>query len=105
MIKAICLTSLLAASTSAVAQGYYEFIPYYGNNPFLFCTVGVPNDCWEPVSAQLGTYTITSNYCFNAYSANLFSRVCPRAFPQGLPGGSAMVKPPSMPSDRMIRHA
>lgn len=71
--------------TSAHAQsnGYYEFIPYYNNDPFTFCTVGVPQDCWTPISKEFGTFTVTNPYCFNAYSAQLFARVCPKAFPYG----------------------
>lgn len=68
-------------STVAVAgNGFYETIPYYNNDPFTFCTVGVPQDCWLPVSKELGTYTVTSYHCFNPYSATMFSRVCPKAF-------------------------
>ena len=54
---------LLAASmTQAHAQsgggGFYTPIPYYGNNPFLFCTLGVPTDCWAPINPATGTFTI-----------------------------------------------
>jgi hypothetical protein len=77
-------------STGALAQAYYEPIPYYGNNPFIFCTVGVPQDCWFPISKELGTFGISNHYCFNAYSALLFARVCPRAFgPAAAAGGKA----------------
>lgn len=93
MKKFLLFTLMLTASSGTTAQGYYEFIPYYGNDPFLFCTIGVPSDCWEPISAQLGTFTVTNYYCFNAYSASLFSRVCPKAFPHELPSGSAMLQP------------
>jgi hypothetical protein len=91
MKKAILLATTLLAATSASAQsgGYYEFIPYYGNDPFVFCTVGVPWDCWAPISPQLGTFTVTNPYCFNPTSAAQYARVCPRAFPTGGAGVSA----------------
>lgn len=74
----------LAASTAgAQSGGYYEFIPYYNNDPFTFCEIGVPEDCWAPISKELGTYTVTNQYCFNPVSAQLFARVCPKAFPMG----------------------
>jgi hypothetical protein len=86
MKKAIFLVAALHTAGSVGAQssgGYYEFIPYYNNDPFVFCTVGVPWDCWAPISPQLGLFTVTNPYCFNPTSAAQFARVCPRAFLQG----------------------
>jgi len=80
ILKGLLLGGLLTGSAGAVARGYYEFIPYYGNNPFLFCTLGVPTDCWAPISAATGTFVVTNYYCFNAVSAAQFARVCPHAF-------------------------
>lgn len=78
------LTLLLGASAGqARGSGYYEFIPYYNNNPFLFCTLGVPEDCWAPVSPALGTFTVTNQYCYNPVSSALYARVCPHAFRSG----------------------
>jgi hypothetical protein len=82
-MKKFILTALMFGFSSAAAAQYYEPIPYYGNNPFIFCTVGVPQDCWAPISKELGTFTVTNYYCFNAYSALLFARVCPKAFALG----------------------
>lgn len=79
-LKGLLFGVLLAGSAGATARGYYEFIPYYGNDPFLFCTLGVPTDCWAPISAATGTFTVTNYYCFNAVSAAQFARVCPHAF-------------------------
>jgi hypothetical protein len=76
-------------STGAVAQAYWEPIPYYGNNPFLFCTLGVPQDCWFPISKELGTFGVSNYYCFNPYSAAMFARVCPRAFGAASMGAAA----------------
>ena len=87
MKKSLLLAATLFTATSVSAQsGYYEYIPYYNNDPFTFCTLGVPWDCWAPISPQLGTFTVTNPYCFNATSAAQFARVCPKAFPQGASG-------------------
>jgi hypothetical protein len=82
-MKKFLFTAVLFGFSSAAVAQYYEPIPYYGNNPFIFCTVGVPQDCWAPISKELGTFTVTNYYCFNAYSALLFARVCPKAFALG----------------------
>jgi hypothetical protein len=54
-MKRFLLTALLLAVSSAAVAQYYEPIPYYGNNPYIFCTVRVPQDCWAPISKELGT--------------------------------------------------
>jgi hypothetical protein len=89
IVRGLLLGALLTGSAGAVAQGYYEFIPYYGNDPFLFCTLGVPTDCWAPINPATGTFTVTNYYCFNAVSAAQFARVCPHAF---IP--EASIRPP-----------
>lgn len=81
--RSIFLLALLLAGGSAQSSGYYEYIPYYNNDPFKFCTVGVPQDCWVPVAPQLGTFAVTNYYCFNPTSAAQFARVCPRALGTG----------------------
>jgi hypothetical protein len=78
-IRRSLLALLMAAGTHAVAQGYYEPIPYYGNSPFLFCTLGAPWDCWIPIDRTTGAFAVTNYQCFNPYSAAMFARVCPRA--------------------------
>ncbi len=74
---------LVASSAGAQSTGYYEFIPYYGNDPFKFCTLGVPWHCWAPVNPATGQFTVTNQYCFNAASAIQYARVCPKAFQSG----------------------
>jgi|GEM_PF-1301300 hypothetical protein len=86
MKKSLLLILLMAASSTAAAQGFYMPIPYYGNNPYLFCTIGVPTDCWAPISPMTGAFTVTNPYCFNPVSAGLYATVCPQAF---IGGGSA----------------
>jgi len=80
-MKKILLAAFLLG-TSAVATAT-EFIPYYGNNPFLFCTYGVPEDCWVPKHKETGEYRVTDRECFKSWSADLYSRVCKQAFPNG----------------------
>src|SRR5579875_3011945 len=80
--QSLLLVSLFTTSTAAVAQDFYEDIPYYNNDPFTFCTQGVPEDCWAPVDPASGSYTVTDEYCFNPVSASLYARVCPHAFQQ-----------------------
>lgn len=85
-MKKLLLATLLFGLTTGVAaaEGYfYTFIPYYNNDPFTFCTYGVPEDCWLPLSKELGTYTVVYPYCFKPASALLFAEVCPHAFPMG----------------------
>ncbi|MBK0024947.1 hypothetical protein IAE57_02130 [Stenotrophomonas sp. S48] len=85
-VCALVLLQLLALPAGAQSDNYYEPIPYYNDNPFLFCTLGVPGDCWAPVDPATGTFTITNIYCYNPISALQFARVCPKAFPNGLQG-------------------
>ncbi len=79
---------------SCTSNPCYEFIPYYNNDPFTFCTLGVPQHCWAPISPQLGTYTVTIPKCFNPVSAQQYARVCPKAF-QPASGGSARTSDPA----------
>lgn len=94
MKRWIVAAALTGTSTAAVAQ-YYEPIPYYNDNPFLFCTFGVPQDCWAPISKELGLFTVTNYYCFNASSATLFARVCPQAFAAGAAAGAGRSAAPA----------
>lgn len=79
LLRALLLGALLSASAGSVAQGYDEVIPYYGNDPFVFCTFGVPADCWLPLNPVTGAFTVTNRYCFNPLSAAQYVRVCPHA--------------------------
>jgi hypothetical protein len=80
-MKNVFLFALLLGLSAGVAAN--EFIPYYGNNPFLFCTYGVPEDCWVPKHKETGQYRVIDRKCFKPWSANLYSRVCKQAFPNG----------------------
>ncbi|WP_161795367.1 hypothetical protein [Xanthomonas sp. MUS 060] len=94
---ALCLC---AVSMHASAQ--YVFIPYYDNNPFLFCTIGVPTDCWAPVNPATGAFVVTDPECYNAVSSALYAKVCPLAFPNGLGAGgpSKQLSPPTPAATR-----
>lgn len=99
MKKELFIALLATASTSASAnKGYYEYLQYYNNDPFTFCTVGVPEDCWAPIDAATGTFTVTNQYCFNPVSAATFVRVCPRAF-NNVSSGTDPVSAPNDPAD------
>lgn len=78
--KTLLYAGLLLASPGSSAQGYYEPIAYYGNDPFVFCTFGVVMDGWYPINPATGTYGVWDYYYFNPVSAAQFTRVCPHAF-------------------------
>ncbi|HEY9130142.1 MAG TPA: hypothetical protein VIM98_00180 [Dyella sp.] len=80
MKKLFLLALLLTTSYGVAAQGVYIPIPYYGNDPFTFCTLGWPPDCWAPIDPALGTFTITDPECYNPTSSALYVAICPAAF-------------------------
>lgn len=80
LLRASLLGGVFSASAGSVAQGYFEVIPYYGNDPFVFYAFGVPADCWVPLNPVTGAFTVTNGYCFNPVSAAQYVRVCPHAF-------------------------
>jgi hypothetical protein len=83
-----------AGANCASEDPCYEYIPYYNNDPFTFCTQGVPWHCWAPISPQMGTYTVTNQYCFNPVSAQQYARVCPKGFTVG-GGGASIARDPA----------
>ncbi|ALN81542.1 hypothetical protein [Lysobacter antibioticus] len=95
-MKKLCLSIVLLMASSSVFAN--EFIPYYGNNPFLFCKIGVPQDCWRPVNPATGDYQVVNRKCFNPYSANLFARVCKQAFLDGKLGDADLGGEPPAPT-------
>lgn len=96
LLSFLCCFS--SAPSLAQTDGYYEFIPYYNNDPFLFCTIGVPSDCWAPINPATGAFTVTNPYCYNAYSSAMYARVCPHAFTSGKVGSAA-----ATPSSSVVR--
>ncbi|BDU23248.1 hypothetical protein [Dyella sp. GSA-30] len=97
-ILSVILVGLTTCQTALADKGYYEYLQYYNNDPFTFCTVGVPEDCWAPIDAATGTFTVTNQYCFNPVSAATFARVCPRAF-NNVSSGTDSVSTPNDPAD------
>ncbi|HWX65264.1 MAG TPA: hypothetical protein VNZ27_02445 [Rhodanobacter sp.] len=94
LLKTLLFGGLLTASAGAVAQkGYFEYIPYYGNDPFIFCTFGVPWDGWYPIDMTTGTFGVWNYWDFNPVSAAQFTRVCPHAFIPSAAVKSHAVKP------------
>ncbi|QDH71333.1 hypothetical protein [Marilutibacter alkalisoli] len=67
--------------------GCFEYLTHYGNNPFLFCTIGAPYDGWISVVWQTGQFQVINPYYFNPVSAAQYARVCPAA--SGLGGMSS----------------
>jgi len=98
MKKSLLLIFLLAASSTASA-GFFKAIPYYGNNPYLFCTLGMPSDCWLPGDPVTGSIKVVHWSCFNPVSAAVYKDVCPKAFPgaagTGELGSSVDAAPPA----------
>ena len=52
------------------------------NDPFVFCTYGVPNDGWVAVNPMAGTWKVIRKYP-NLQWVGIYSRICPTAMSQG----------------------
>ncbi len=76
----ICFLMAMFSTGASAAGQFYRYIPYYNNDPFTFCTYGVPDDCWVPLDKTRGLYMVVNHYCFKPASAALFAEVCPHAF-------------------------
>ncbi len=65
------------------------YLPWRGNDPFLFCTkgmIGVDYHGWIPLNPVTGTFTITDYYTYQARgipSSTWYATNCPRAMGQG----------------------
>ena len=98
-MAAVAFALLLGAAGAAGANcasedPCYEYIPYYNNDPFTFCTQGVPWHCWAPISPQLGTYTVTELDCLPPGSVQLAARGGPLGFTVG-GGGASIARDPA----------
>lgn len=80
LLKLLLVSSALipAASFSQVTGGVYAVVPY-DNNPFLFCTLGMPSDGWKAINPATGTWTAIRHYP-NLYWVPTYQAICPRAF-------------------------
>lgn len=72
-----CLLSSVVAQSAL--KGVYAVVPY-GNNPFIFCTKGMPTDGWVAINPYLGTWTTISQYP-NLYWVPTYQYICPRGAP------------------------
>ncbi len=80
-----------SAQPGPSSQGY--FLPVgRSNDPFVFCTEGVPEHGWIAVNPVTGTWTPISQYV-NYQWIPTYIAICPRAFGQGQwtgPGSGSM---------------
>lgn len=53
------------------------------NDPFVFCTYGVPNDGWVAVNPIAGTWRAIRKYP-NLYWVPIYQSICPAAMSQGV---------------------
>lgn len=96
MKRLIPFIALLIAGSAIADDGYYKFLRFRKNDPFLFCTYGLErvDKCWIPVSPASGTWTYTG-LCDeptedmrpwdndDRESLDLYIEVCPKANGQG----------------------
>ncbi|TXH65697.1 MAG: hypothetical protein E6Q88_13445 [Lysobacteraceae bacterium] len=86
MKKTVLLVFALFAGAAYAQGGYYEYIPWRANDPFVFCRIGPPIDhCWAPVDPTIGAWAPT---CLpykkpNMASVAYYVRICPQAEGQG----------------------
>lgn len=55
-MKGWIFIAAMLVSMQVGAQGYYEYIKYRSNDPFVFCTEGqgIPSECWWPLPPYTG---------------------------------------------------
>ncbi|QWP76228.1 hypothetical protein J5226_21985 [Lysobacter sp. K5869] len=76
---AILSLALLAPSAIAhlLPPGVYATVPY-NNNPFLFCTLGMPQDGWVAVDWRTGSWKPITQYP-NLRWVPTYAYICPAA--------------------------
>ncbi|MEE7545680.1 hypothetical protein HF319_00275 [Xanthomonas sp. Kuri4-1] len=79
-LVAIAIGGVALAGSNLGATPWYEIVPY-GNDPFTFCTVGMPSDGWVAVNPAVGAWTPIRHYP-NLFWTGAYERVCPKAFGQ-----------------------
>ncbi|MDQ0010321.1 hypothetical protein J2T07_002511 [Luteibacter jiangsuensis] len=95
-IRMIVLALIYSPMVLAQDSGFYEFIRYRDNDPFLFCTEGLKglDKCWFPLDPGSGTYMYTGvcdepnpdgrSWTFeDRDSLSQYQRVCPKAMQAG----------------------
>lgn len=82
LFKTLTIALLTLVCTTASAQlprGVYAVVPY-GNNPFLFCTKGMPTDGWIPINPYTGTWK-PIRHTPNLYWVATYTAICPKGNP------------------------
>lgn len=80
--KLFAAAALVAVSNSALAIGMYMPVGR-DNDPFVFCTQGVPEDGWVAVNPLSGSWTAITEYP-NLQWIPAFEAVCPAAMSMGV---------------------
>lgn len=83
---ALCLPS---ASAHDIPPGVYAEVPY-NNNPFLFCTLGMPEHGWIASNPRNGQWQAISQYV-NWQWIPTYMYICPAGFRPA--GGGAPYRP------------
>ncbi len=79
-------------SSASTSQGSYTYVGR-SNDPFVFCSEGVPQDGWVAVNPVQGTWTAISQYV-NYQWIPTYMYICPKAYGVGAwsgPGSGSMV--------------
>ncbi|UZW59297.1 hypothetical protein [Lysobacter enzymogenes] len=82
----------LSAVAHKISPGVYAEVPY-NNNPFVFCTLGMPKDGWVAVNWRIGKWKPITQYP-NLRWVPTYVRICPAA---ARPAGGGQ---PYRPSDQ-----
>jgi hypothetical protein len=86
-IVGLALLLMLSASTPLLAQKGSYMPVGRSNDPFVFCTEGVPTDFWIALDPLQGTYTITNPDYFNPFWIPTYVAICPKVMSTGSWGG------------------
>jgi hypothetical protein len=84
-IVGLALLLMLGASTPLFAQssqGYYQEVGR-SNDPFVFCTEGVPEDFWIATDPLHGLYQVIDEYYYNPRWIEAYQTICPKAMATG----------------------
>ncbi|SDY44818.1 hypothetical protein SAMN04487939_102187 [Lysobacter sp. yr284] len=88
----VLLAFVAPAAAHNIPSGVYAEVPY-NNNPFLFCTLGMPQDGWIAVNWRIGKWKPITQYP-NLRWVPTYRRICPAA---AKPAGGGQ---PYRPTDR-----
>ncbi len=92
LIAVLTLPGSQAFAQPQSGQGSYTYVGR-SNDPFVFCSEGVPQDGWVAVNPVQGTWTAISQYV-NYQWIPTYMAICPKAYGVGAwsgPGSGSMV--------------